>query len=165
MANYNSSNAYKMRYEDGAAEKRKKKQSGTPEKKHIRPNITVKLNRTKESKPVLPRKPFRQRGRSLDAGEVRLLFAGCFAFCVFIAFFAFTMKCNAKKNELTNLIREREEALASLQSDYSGLVVDRDRIFSEKRVEAYAKQNLGMQKRENHQMKWFEMSWGDDFED
>ena len=165
MVNLNGSNAYNMRYDDGAAEKKKKQQPGAPSKKHIRPNMTVKLNRKKESKPVLPHKPRKQKGRSLDAGEVRLLFAGGFAFCVLIAFFAFTMKCNAKDNELTNLINEREKTLSALQSDYSGLIYRRDRVLSDEAIEEYAKQNLGMQRRDNYQTKWFEVSWGDDFED
>ena len=165
MANLNGSNAYKMRYEDGAAEKKKKQQSEGSQKKHIRPNMTVKLNRKKESKPVLPRKPRVQRGRSLDPGEVRLLFAGGFAFCVLIAFFFFTMKCNAKENELTHLIEVREKTLASLQNDYSGLMLTREHILTDDAIEDYAKNNLGMQRRDNHQMKWFEVSWGDDFDD
>jgi len=165
MVGFNGSNAYKMRYEDGAAEKKKKQQPAVPAKKHIRPNMTVKLNRKKESKPVLPRKPLKQKGRSLDAGEVRLLFAGGFAFCVLIAFFAFTMRCNAVENELTNQINEREKYLASLKSDYSNLKVKHDIVFSEEAIEAYAKQNLGMQKRDGHQMKWFTVKWGDDFDD
>jgi len=47
MVNLNGSNAYNMRYDDGAAEKKKKQQPGAPSKKHIRPNMTVKLNKKK----------------------------------------------------------------------------------------------------------------------
>ena len=34
MVDFNGSNAYKMRYEDGAAEKKKKQQPAVPAKKH-----------------------------------------------------------------------------------------------------------------------------------
>jgi len=75
------------------------------------------------------------------------------------------MKCNAKDNELTNLINEREKTLSALQSDYSGLIYRRDKVLSDDAIEEYAKQNLGMQRRDNYQTKWFEVSWGDDFDD
>ena len=107
MVEFNGSNAYQMRYEEGAAEK-KKQQPEAPEKKRIQPNMTLKLNRRKKSKPVLPHKPVVKKGRSLDAGEVRLLFAGGFAFCVLIAFFSFILRCNASNNELRNTLNEKK---------------------------------------------------------
>ncbi len=165
MVELNGSNAYKMRYEDGTAEKKKKQQPKVPAKKHIRPNMTVKLNRKKERKQVLARKPAMKKGRTLGDGEIRLLFAGGFAFCVMIAFFAFTMRCNATNNELANILKEKESKLAVLKSDYSSLVVIRDNDLSDEEIEEYAEKNLGMQKKDSHQMKWFEVSWGDDFDD
>lgn len=165
MVNFNGSNAYKMRYEDGAAQKKKKEQPAAPAKKHIRPNMTVKLNRKRETKPALAPKRPKSKVRSLNDGEIRMLFAAGFAFFVFITFFAFTMRCHANDNELTLIIESKKQMLASLEHDYSVLVVKRDNLLSEAAVEAYASQNLGMQKRDNHQMKWFEVSWGDDFDD
>ena len=82
-----------------------------------------------------------------------------------IAFFAFTMRCNATNNELANILKEKESKLAVLKSDYSSLVVIRDNDLSDEEIEEYAEKNLGMQKKDSHQMKWFEVSWGDDFDD
>ena len=164
MVEFNGSNAYQMRYEEGAAEK-KKQQPEAPEKKRIQPNMTLKLNRRKKSKPVLPHKPVVKKGRSLDAGEVRLRFAGGFAFCVLIAFFSFILRCNASNNELRNTLNEKKQILANLQSDYSGLVVKRDQIFVDEAIEEYATKNLGMQRKDGHQTKWFEVSWDDEFDD
>ena len=121
--------------------------------------------RLKERKQVLARKPAMKKGRTLGDGEIRLLFAGGFAFCVMIAFFAFTMRCNATNNELANILKEKESKLAVLKSDYSSLVVIRDNDLSDEEIEEYAEKNLGMQKKDSHQMKWFEVSWGDDFDD
>ena len=126
--------------------------------------MTVKLNKKRENKPALAPKQKASRVRSLDPGEVRVLFAGGFVFFVLIAFFAFTMRCHARANELTLIINQRKATLASLQNDYTGLVVKRDHLLSEEAIEAYATQNLGMQRRSNHQVKWFEVSWDDDFD-
>ena len=166
MANYNSSNAYKMRYDDGAAEKSRKSQSGTPaRKKHIRPNMTVKLNKKRESRPVLAPKTLVRPLRSFDAGQVRLLFAAGFVFFVLISFFAFTIGCQVRDHELTHKINERKKILANLQDDYTGLDVKRQRVWSDSALQEYAEQNLGMQKRDNHQVIWFEVDWDNDFDD
>ena len=166
MANYNSSNAYKMRYEDGAAEKSRKRLPKTPDRqKHIRPNMTVKLNKKRESKPMLAPRTLVRPFRSFDAEQVRLLFAAGFAFFVLIIFFAFTIGCQVRDNELTNQINERKQILADLRSDNSNLVVKQDQTWSDETIAAYAEQNLGMQKRDNHQVNWFVVNWDNDFED
>ncbi len=166
MTNFNGSNAYKMRYDDGTAEKRKKaRPSGPDGQKHIRPNMTVKLNRKSESKPALAAKPLTAKVRSLDPGAVRLIFTAGFAFCVLIAYFAFIIGCQVRDNELNHLIKERRSTLSSLKADYSGLMVKQDGVKSNFSIEVYAEQNLGMQKRDNHQLYWFEVSWDDDFSD
>ena len=128
MATYNSSNAYKMRYEDGAAEKvrRSPSKKAHDRKKHIRPNMTVKLNKRKESKPALAPRTLVKPLRSFDPGQVRLLFAAGFAFFILISFFAFTIGCQVRDNELTNQINNRENTLSELQDDHQGLIQTRE---------------------------------------
>ncbi len=165
MVNLNGSNAYQMRYEEGAVRKKRKEKSDVPAKKHVRPNMTVKLNTKRAKKPSHAPKQLKNRVRTLDAGEVRVLFAGGFVFCIIIAFFAFTMCCHARDNELTLLINQKKDELASLQNDYQGLMVERDNFLADDAIEDYAIHNLGMQKRESRQVKWFEVSWNDDFDE
>lgn len=166
MTNFNGSNAYKMRYDDGAAEKKKRIRAYEPdEQKHIRPNMTVKLNRKNESKPVLAAKPLTVKVRSFDPGEVRMIFAAGFAFCVLIAYFVFIIGCQVRDNELSHLIKERQSTLSSLKADYSGLEYKKETLISDAAIEEYAELNLGMQKRDNHQLNWFEVSWDNDFSD
>ena len=167
MANYNSSNAYKMRYEDGAAEKIRKSPSkkASQPKKHIRPNMTVRLNRKTESRQVLAPGKLVRPLRSFDAGQVRMLFAAGFAFFVLITFFAINIGIQVRDNELTNQLNEKKRILAALQDDYSGLSMKQEKIWNEDSIEEYAEQNLGMQKRDNHQVNWFVVNWDNDFED
>lgn len=172
MSNYNSSSAYKMRNENGTSEKIRKnrperhepERSSEP-RKRIKPNMTVRLNRKYESKRALPKKPLVRPFRSFDAGQIRLLFAGGFAFFVLMSFFAFTIGCQVRNNELTSLITQRKNSLSNLKNDYSGLVVARRQKLENANLEEYAEQNLGMKKRENHQIVWFEVDWDNNFDD
>ena len=166
MNNLNGSNAYNMRSENSAAPQRRRKQPAKlPTKKHIRPNMTVRLNKKREELPVIARKPRKSRVRSLDDGEVRMIFAGGFAFFVLISLFVIIMRMHALDNELTLLIDQKKAELTALQNDYTGLQVKRDHILNDTTVYTYATNNLGMQKRSNHKVKWFEVSWDDDFDD
>ena len=44
-------------------------------------------------------------------------------------------------------------------------MVERDNFLADDAIEDYAIHNLGMQKRESRQVKWFEVSWNDDFDE
>ena len=40
-----------------------------------------------------------------------------------------------------------------------------DQIFVDEAIEEYATKNLGMQRKDGHQTKWFEVGWDDEFDD
>ena len=170
MNDFNSSNAYKLRYDDGAVRKPKKKQSADKApQKHIRPNMTVRLNRMDDSrskrKRMLAAKPIANPFRSFNPAQVRVLVAFGFAFGVLMSFFVFTIRCQVKDNELTHLINERKATLEDLNHDYEGLVVKQQSLLNDSYIQEYAEQNLGMQKRVNHQIGYFTVRWEDDFGD
>ena len=170
MANRNGNNAYKYRFEGNAVRNRPDRmppvhEQSNPAQKHIRPNMTVKLNKTKERKPSLAQGTLTKNFRSLDPVQVRMVIIGV-STCLVVAFFLF---CNLffmiKGNELDNTIAEQEAKLAGLENDYNNLVLGKDKFMSDAALEEYAKHRLGMQRRDSHQVTWFEVPWEDDFED
>ncbi len=158
MQNYNGSNAYEMRNAGGAP--RKKPQRKRPEQqkrkqKHIRPNMTVRLNKRSENVRIRSTEGLANAFVSFNPVQLRLLFAAGFAFAVLLMFFAVTVKCQVKDNELSHTITKLESEQAELKRINEALVLKRNKIIHESSVETYAEQKLGMKRRDSYQLKWF----------
>lgn len=112
------------------------------------------------SKPAEGKKTF----RSLNPGQWKLLITAGMALTVLGAFLVVNINYEAKKNELSTLIAEREAKLQTLRNDYDGLMVEYDTAMSDSAIQEYAETELGMQKRENFQLEWIEVGEQNDFE-
>lgn len=86
------------------------------------------------------------------------------AFSALALFFTISINYQVKENELTTAIEKSEAELTSLQNDYDGLMVKYDTKMSDSAIEEYAKNTLGMQKRENFQLEWIAVGEQDDFD-
>ena len=60
-------------------------------------------------------------------------------------------------------IEESKKNLATLQNDYDGLMVQYDTKMSDSAIEEYAREKLGMQKRENFQLEWISVGEQEEF--
>lgn len=107
-----------------------------------------------------PKKTF----RSLNPGQWKLVITAGMALTVLGAFLVVNINYEAKKNELSTLIAEREAKLQTLKNDYDGLMVEYDTEMSDSAIQEYAESELGMQKRENFQLEWIEVGEQNDFE-
>ncbi len=168
MNEFNSSNAYKLRYDSDAARKQKKTGEAGGQKR-IRPNMTVRLNRMdgKKSrhKHMLAAKPMVNPFRSFNPAEVRALVAFGLAFSMLIAFLVVNVKFQMRDNELTHRINLKKKELSSLMDDHTTLIVKKKSLMNDSAIQEYAEQNLGMQKMENYQLVYFKVPWEDDFAD
>jgi Cell division protein FtsL. len=157
MQNFNGSNAYKMRGGSSAPKKKSADRSGVRhgQKKHIKPNMTVRLNKTASPARVKSPERLAEPFRSLDQRQLRLLFGSGLFFAAFLLFFVVTVNFQIRENELAHLIEEQNKTLAELESEHNSLLLDYDSLMSDSAIEAYAMQKLGMQHRDNYQIKWF----------
>lgn len=173
MAIQNGNNAYQIRYEGNTAEKRVYRRPAVREKpvvreaprKHIRPNMTVKLNRKRETKPSFAPRPAASNARSLNPAQKRIMFAAVFIFGIIICYFVYSVVCRVQEHELDHEIEQSRIELEELKNDYTGLKIAQETQWSDAAVQEYAENILGMQKRNNHQIFWFEVPWDNDFED
>ena len=157
MQNFNGSNAFKMR--SSAAPKKKKsgvkKRTRTGQRKHIQPNMTVRLNKTKRPAHVKSTERIAEPIRSMNNNQLRLLFGAGLVFSVLLLFFVVTVNLQIRENELSHEIKAKKKVLAELESEHSGLTYTRDTILNKSTVEAYAEQRLGMLRPDNYQVQWF----------
>lgn len=133
----------------------------TPSATH-RSSKTLRLRRVNHtsSLPKSSNKAF----RSLNPGQVRLMIMAGLVLGVLGTFLVVNINYEAKKNELSTLIAQREQELQSLKNDYDGLMVEYDTKMSDSAIQEYAEKELGMQKRENFQLEWISVGEQNDFE-
>lgn len=133
---------------------------GTPTATH-RSSKTLRLRRVNHTSSLpMSNKAF----HSLNTSQIKLMVtAGC-ALAMLGTFFVVNINYEAKKNELSTLIAEREAQLQTLKNDYDGLMVEYDTQMSDAAIQEYAEKELGMQKRENFQLEWISVGEQNDFE-
>jgi len=168
MQNFNGSNAYKMRSTGTAPKKKtsgKKPKSAPDKRKHIRPNMTIRLNKRSETVRVKSPEGLSNAFRSFDRAQMRILFVSGFAFVVLLLFFALIINCGIKSNELTHTMQKKQEELQQLEIENQSLITMRKQIMTDSYIKEYAEHKLGMQRRENYQLKWFTVNDDDDSAD
>lgn len=102
--------------------------------------------------------------RSIDPEQAKVMIVGGLSLAVLAAFCVATIGYESKKNELATTIAKRQAELQTLENDYQGLMVEYDTRMSDSAIQEYAEKELGMQKRENFQLKWIEVGEQNDFE-
>lgn len=143
-------------YEKKAPEKKGERQPV----KHVKSSKAIKLKRIKHTSSLKMPKSF----NSFNAKELKLMATAGLAFSVLALFFTISINYQVKENELTTAIEKSEAELTTLQNDYDGLMVKYDTRMSDAAIEEYAKNTLGMQKRENFQLEWITVGEQGDFD-
>ena len=90
--------------------------------------------------------------------------AGGLALGLAATFCILSIGYQSKKNELASRIAQKQAELQMLQNDYQGMMVEYDQRLNDTAIEEYAKKELGMQKRENFQLRWIEVGEQTEFE-
>ncbi len=102
--------------------------------------------------------------RSFDPAQVKVMAAGGLALGLAATFCVLSIGYESKKNELASRIAQKQAELQTLQNDYQGMMVEYDQRLNDTAIEEYAKKELGMQKRENFQLRWIEVGEQTEFE-
>lgn len=160
------SNAYKV--SNNAIDEKKRWEEREAGDRHparrVRSTKTIRLNKLhRPDNPVGSARSMAGAFRSLNAGQLKMVFTAALSFGVLVGFFLVNISYQAKENELSATIAERQQELEVLQHDYEGLKVKYDKRMNPSSIEEYAKEKLGMQKRENFQLEWINVGSEDDF--
>lgn len=151
-------------YDLSLYEKKSSKKSAEQQpQRHVKSSKAIRLKRIKHTSSLKMPKAFNSFN-SLNSKELKWIATAGMAFCALAVFFTISINYQAKENELTSAIEKSEAELTSLQNDYDGLMVQYDTKMSDAAIEEYAKNTLGMQKRENFQLEWITIGEEDDFE-
>lgn len=133
---------------------------GAPTATH-KSSKTLRLRRVnKTSSLPMSNKAF----KSFNSSQIKLIISAGLALAVVGVFFVASVNCEARNNELSTLIAQREAELEALKNDYDGLMVKYDTKMSDSAIQEYAEKELGMQKRENFQLEWISVGEQNDFE-
>lgn len=126
--------------------------------KHVKSSKAIRLKRIKHTSSLKMPRAF----RALDLKRVA---AVGLALSAVALFFTVSVSYQVRENELTSSIEKSEAELTTLKNDYDGLMVRYDTKMSDSAIEEYAKNELGMQKRENFQLEWITVGEQDEFAD
>ena len=121
----------------------------------------IKKNKTKELS-LLKEEPISPKKAAIDAKTSRAAAAKACAFAlaaliVIGSLICFRVILTNKQAEL----RQKQAELNLLQSEYTSLQMKYNTLLSPDKVEQYAKDELGMVKKENYQIRYFDLSGSD----
>lgn len=132
--------------------------------KRVRSTKTIRLNKLhRADNPVNSAWSMAGAFRSLNAGQLKMVFTAAVSFAVVVGCLLVNISYQARENELAAIIAEKQHELQALQNDYQGLEIEYEQRMNSASIEAYAKEKLGMQKRENFQLEWINVGSEDDF--
>lgn len=144
-------------YEKKVSEKKPKQKA---EYKNVKSSKTIKLKRIKHTSSLVMPTAFRSLANLLG---MRRMMGTLAVILAFSCFFVFSVGYQAKENELTAKIQASQAELKTLKNDYDGLMVAYDTKMSDSAIEEYAREKLGMQKRENFQLEWISVGEQEEF--
>lgn len=147
-------------YEKKIPEKKAEKKASETEYRHIKSSKAIRLKRIKHTSSLKMPTAFRSLAQSI--GVRRIAVVGV-SFLAVMTFFIASVSYQVRENELTAQIEENKRSLATLQNDYDGLMVQYDTKMSDSAIEEYARERLGMQKRENFQLEWISVGEQEEF--
>lgn len=143
-------------YEKKAPDKKAEQQP----RKHIKSSKAIKLKRIKHTSSLKMPSTF----NAISPKAWKMLTTAGLACLALTFFFVVSISYQVQENELTAAIEKSESELTTLKNDYDGLMVKYDTKMSNAAIEEYAKNTLGMQKRENFQLEWITVGEQDDFD-
>lgn len=145
-------------YEKKVSEK--KPRETVTDYRRVKSSKAIRLKRIKHTSSLKMPTAFRSLTQSL--GVRRMATAGI-AFLTLALFFTASVGYQVRENELTAKIEQTEKDLTALKNDYDGLMVQYDTKMSDSAIEEYAREKLGMQKRENFQLEWISVGEQEEF--
>lgn len=121
----------------------------------------IKKPRTKEFS-IVKDKPVSPKRAAIDAKTSRVAATKACAFAlaaliVIGSLICFRVILTNKQAEL----KQKQAELSLLQSEYTSLQMKYNTLLSPDKVEQYARDELGMVKRENYQIRYFDLSGND----
>lgn len=164
MSATNGNAAYDLSlYERKEPEKKAERKIQETEYKHIKSSKSMRVKKLKRIDRTSSLKmPTAFRSLAQSVGLRRIVIASVSVVSL-LAFFVASVGYQVRENELTAQIEATQTELSKLRNDYDGLMVEYDTKMSDSAIEEYAKEKLGMQKRENFQLEWISVGEQEEF--
>ncbi len=150
-------------YEKKEPEKKAERKIRETEYRHINSSKSIRVKKLKRINRTSSLKmPTAFRSLAQSIGVRRMAAAGA-SFLALMVFFIASVGYQVRENELTAQIEATQNELTKLKNDYDGLMVQYDTKMSDSAIEEYAREKLGMQKRENFQLEWISVGEQEEF--
>lgn len=111
---------------------------------------------------LLEEKPVSRQAAAIDSRvSRRLAVKACAVALVMLIAIGSLLLCKVVLTEKQLQLRAEQEELAAAQSEFTSLQMQYNSKLALDKVELYAKDKLGMVKRENYQIRYFDLSGSD----